>query len=552
MLVVLCLFVIPSPKAFAVTNGKITYMVTTGNGSVWVMNADGSGKTQLTPEEETNIYPSFAPDGSKIVYTHINDSYDIRTMNPDGSGVNDTGSDGLYYDWLPNNTKISYFNTETFDLYNMDLDGSSLQNSGYAPPLGGNLNFVYDFSPDSTKIAYAIADGDDIKIQISDLDGTNSTVLTTLAFGAAPSFSADGNTIYFIGSTDGSQYSLYSVGTDGSNQTELEPFPAGSPQLIIISPDRTKLLYAIEGDTNATYDVYIMNTDGSNQVQILDEFNGSEAALNGFGWSPDSTKLVYPEQVDGGRMDIFLINADGTGLTNLTNTSDEDEFIGATTQAWGAAPESGSGDQDNIFDSVENAAPNNGDANNDGSQDSEQSNVASFIDPVTGQYAVLQVSNECSITNVSTVTESANTAQDTDFSYPNGLMDFTLDCGTPGFTATVTQYYYGASGNFTVRKYNPNNQTYTTIDQASISQQTIGGQPNKVATYQVTDGGELDLDNTTDGNIHDPTGLAQTTASLADTGQNTTPITILATILLTTGLAVSTYTFNKRRKKYNV
>ena len=225
-------------------------------------------------------------------------------------------------------------------------------------------------------------------------------------------------------------------------------------------------------------------------------------------------------------------------------------------KAWGAAPEapepeSDSADQDNISDEVENAAPNSGDANNDGTPDSEQSNVASFVDPETEEYAVLEVSDECSITAVSIDSESSAHG-DSDFSYPNGLMDFTLDCGTPGTTATITQYYYGASGNFTVRKYNPTTKTYSTIDSASISDQTIGGQSAKVATYQVKDGGSLDLDNTEDGNIHDPAGLAQTTASLANSGQNTHNIELLATILLTSGLAISTYAYNKKPRQYNV
>lgn len=215
-------------------------------------------------------------------------------------------------------------------------------------------------------------------------------------------------------------------------------------------------------------------------------------------------------------------------------------------------PNSPLDDGDGISSSVENAAPNSGDANNDGTADSEQANVASFVDPVSGEYAVLQVNNECSITNVSTAAESANTTQDTNFSYPTGLMDFALDCGTPGTTATVTQYYYGATGNFAVRKYNPNNQTYQTIDSASISNQTIGGKSAKVATYQVNDGGSLDLDGTEDGNIHDPAGLAQTTGSLADTGQNTHQVELIAITLFVSGLTIAVYSFKKQRRNVYV
>ena len=206
-------------------------------------------------------------------------------------------------------------------------------------------------------------------------------------------------------------------------------------------------------------------------------------------------------------------------------------------------------DTDNISDTVENAAPNNGDANNDGTPDAEQDNVASFVDPVSGKYSVLQVNNECSITSVSTAAESANTTQDSGYNYPTGLMDFTLDCGTNGFTADITQYYYGQdSSDFIVRKYNPDTKTYSTIDGAELSDQTIDSQSVVKATYQVKDGGSLDLDGTEDGNIHDPAGLATSTDALANTGQNTNPLILLSSILLTSGLVIATYSFNRRRK----
>ena len=553
LLVVLCLFAINPSKAFAATNGKITYAKQNGEAvDVYVMDSDGSNKTKLTNSDGLYYYPSISPNGSKITYTHlVGESYSYSLINSDGTSNTLTDIQGLYTRWLPNSTKVAPFSFETGTVVVMNPDGTGIQNTGYSPFFENQLAFAYDFSPDSTRFVRPVQDGGGVKIQVSDLDGSNSTVISTLPFGVAPNFSADGNTIYFIGSTDGETFSLYSVGTDGTNQTELQALPAGAdPQALSISPDRSRLLYVKTGDSDSTYDIYTMNIEGSNQVELFDE--ASAVTMSGIGWSPDSSKLDFPKVADGDYEDIFTINADGTGLTNITNTPGDSEIM-YLGQSWGAAPESpdpgpDSSDQDNISDSIENSAPNNGDANNDGTPDSEQANVASFVDPVSEKYAVLEVSDECSITSVSAAAESINTSQDSDFSYPAGLMDFTLDCGTPGFTATVTQYYYGASGDFVVRKYNPSTKTYTTIDQASISDQTIGGQPTKVATYQVKDGSSLDLDNTEDGNIHDPTGLATTTEALANTGQNTHNIELLAIVLLTSGLAVSTYSFNRRRK----
>lgn len=89
-------------------------------------------------------------------------------------------------------------------------------------------------------------------------------------------------------------------------------------------------------------------------------------------------------------------------------------------------------------------------------------------------------------------------------------MNFTLDCGAPGFTADITQYYYGATAaDLILRKYNATTHTYTTVTGATVAQATLAGQSAAQATYQITDGQALDQDATANGIIVDPAGLAQ-------------------------------------------
>jgi hypothetical protein len=182
-------------------------------------------------------------------------------------------------------------------------------------------------------------------------------------------------------------------------------------------------------------------------------------------------------------------------------------------------------DGDGISNDIEQAAPNDGDANNDGTPDAQQSHVHSAINPVTNEYAVLEADEQCTITDFSLEGESSNSAQDDDYSYPAGMMDFTLDCGSNGFTATINHYYYGETGDYSLRKYNPTTDAYATIEGAVMTAMTIGGQNAIQANYQVTDGGELDIDGVVNGVIEDPAGLAvlgesSESESLADTGSD--------------------------------
>lgn len=195
------------------------------------------------------------------------------------------------------------------------------------------------------------------------------------------------------------------------------------------------------------------------------------------------------------------------------------------------------GDQDGANDYIENRAPNNGDGNNDGTPDSQQANVASFVNTETDKYVTLSLSEECSITSIGTTKESDSSKQDTGYEYVNGFVDFTADCGTNGFTTNVTLYHHGVSKNgLTVRKYNPNTEAYFTINQASLADQVIGGQSAAVVSYQITDGGELDVDGQENGTIVDPVGLGAqaggTASSLAGAVLSATGQSQVITILL--------------------
>jgi hypothetical protein len=176
-------------------------------------------------------------------------------------------------------------------------------------------------------------------------------------------------------------------------------------------------------------------------------------------------------------------------------------------------------DNDGIPGTVEDAAPNNGDANNDGIIDTAQGHVASFVNPVTGKYVALEINAICDFSAASATAEASNAVADSGFNYPNGLMNFTASCPVPGFTATVTQYLYGVTNDgFILRKYNPNTNAYFAVSGATLEQTTIGGQTVTKATYQVTDGGSLDTDGSSNGTIVDPAGLAQSAVGAPNTG----------------------------------
>jgi TolB protein len=73
---------------------------------IYVMNADGSGKVQLTSETGAHCrWPSWSPDGSKIVfqkdYPGFYNTTEIWIMNADGSGAKALTDRNVTFDGWP-------------------------------------------------------------------------------------------------------------------------------------------------------------------------------------------------------------------------------------------------------------------------------------------------------------------------------------------------------------------------------------------------------------------------------------------------------------------
>ncbi len=74
-----------------------------------------------------------------------------------------------------------------------------------------------------------------------------------------------------------------------------------------------------DGDDN---EIYVMNADGTGVVRLTD----NTVHDNPVAWSPDGTRILFERDRDGGEyerddLEIHVMNADGTGVVRLTNNS---------------------------------------------------------------------------------------------------------------------------------------------------------------------------------------------------------------------------------------
>ncbi len=124
----------------------------------------------------------------------------------------------------------------------------------------------------------------------------------------------------------------YVMNADGSDQKRLMADAAFQEFGPVWSPDGSRIalrggtLILIEGDYYFVVDLYVVAADGSG----LTNLTNNPAIYENQTWSPDGTKLAFTIADTDGNTDIYVIHADGSGMVNLTN----DSTIRANNPAW--------------------------------------------------------------------------------------------------------------------------------------------------------------------------------------------------------------------------
>jgi Tol biopolymer transport system component len=205
--------------------------------SVWVMNSDGSKKTQLTHLPVGCLWPAWSPDGAKIafsVYSAQTHEGHIAVMRADGGHVTTLTTGKIldaFPDWTPDGRVVFLRKpfTETKapgDLYVVNADGAGLARLTHS----GNVG-CFELSPDGSKIAFHDTEANQVKVMPAD-GSTPATVLIDDDFGwifVAITWSPDGRALA-VGCSSleaASGAELHIVNADGSNLTTVPNVVSG-------------------------------------------------------------------------------------------------------------------------------------------------------------------------------------------------------------------------------------------------------------------------------------------------------------------------------------
>lgn len=248
----------------------------TGKNQIYAMDRNGGNMRQLTTNDGPNEDGAAASDQQQIVFTHL---FSINNGDIFEMTIGDTpkrltnGTINWGPSWAPDGSRIVFYSLRDGgkQIYVMNADGSNQHRISSADCAGNTDDWSPAWSRDGAWIAYEsiphkkCEGGGAADIFISDPNGGGKRNVTRSAGidDESPNWSPDGRIVFT--STRNGNYDIFVINTDGSGLQQLtggaedDDYPAWSP-------DGSTILF--QRRQNGNWEIYAMNADGSNVLNL--------------------------------------------------------------------------------------------------------------------------------------------------------------------------------------------------------------------------------------------------------------------------------------------
>lgn len=239
--------------------------------------------------------------GNKEVFMMDWDGYN-------GQQITKNGAINLGPDISPDGREIIF---TSYKRGNPDLYKRALSSTVEVPvSTRPGVNITGAWSPDGSKIALAMSKDGNTEIYLVKRDGSSPVRLTVShAANVSPAWSPDGSKIAFVSDRLGKPQ-IFVMDANGGNVRRLTGNGAYSVNPAW-SPKGDKIAYARMA---GGFQIFVINADGSGDTQLTSEGNNERPR-----WSPDGRLIAFSSR-RGGAEALYMMRADGSGQTKVSRT----------------------------------------------------------------------------------------------------------------------------------------------------------------------------------------------------------------------------------------
>ncbi len=313
-------------------------------GSIYTINADGSGLRKIVPPGQNTDYPTASPDGQWVYFqSKTTGASQIYRCKWDGTGVTSLTPPDRLAKQLQG--QVAFEVKDSFG-YALSADGRHMvftvhdgtsgrvvvaDADGSSPRLvAPHLGYIYmaRLSPENARVVFS-GPARGYRLLVATLPDGKPTELTpdhSECF--VPQFTPDGKTIVFT-RRDGDVYRVDADGknlkrlTEGNRYVEFKLSPKdthGSTDGPDLSPDGKRIAFVAVKD--GVPNVFAMDLDGGNRRQLT----ARKTPCGRVRWSPDGKQLAFVS-FEGKYPQLFVVPAEGGEPRQLTKLDGAVYFV---------------------------------------------------------------------------------------------------------------------------------------------------------------------------------------------------------------------------------